>query len=424
MSPCLPTDFPAPAEFIQQHEADIIPDLVDVFEKLDIESSPMHFYGKTSGPSFIHQFSESSHGSERAERKAIWTAPPASAVRPCSRRLTSKWWEAQLQNTAARRYQFPEPELMASLIDLYFVCRNLFIPLLHRPSFESSVAQAQGLHLHDHGFASVVLLVCAIASRNSDDPRVLLENDITRRQSAGWMPVMGRLETILFVGQMTPHNTSKNIALREASNVSEALKQINACVDVESVRIDEELSALAGTLEQFGSDAANLDDAKNIWENYAKHQYMHQYVTGSAVAWAALCLCHQGMLNNAPAGLRPTHKQIKKMIDSLPDELLVLIFDMMEDYHVVPWSSRMRIATVARQWRQLANSTPWLWTRMDIVLYDYDYDYDHDWATLSKPVKYALRCIDTFRLHVARTGLLPLQVTVIYLNDDFTVIST
>ncbi|KIY61273.1 hypothetical protein CYLTODRAFT_479378 [Cylindrobasidium torrendii FP15055 ss-10] len=112
------------------------------------------------------------------------------------------------------------------------------------------------------------------------------------------------------------------------------------------------------------------------------------------------------------------------MIDSLPDELLVLIFNMMEDYHVVPWSSRMRVASVARRWRQLANSTPWLWTRMDIVLYDYDYDYDHDWATLSKPVKYALRCIDTFRLHVARTGLLPLQVTVIYLNDDFTVIST
>ncbi|KIY61901.1 hypothetical protein CYLTODRAFT_459462 [Cylindrobasidium torrendii FP15055 ss-10] len=56
MSPCPPTDFPAPAEFIKQHEADILPDLVDVFEKLDIESSTMHFkfYGKTSGPSFIH----------------------------------------------------------------------------------------------------------------------------------------------------------------------------------------------------------------------------------------------------------------------------------------------------------------------------------------------------------------------------------
>ncbi|KIY62949.1 hypothetical protein CYLTODRAFT_458548 [Cylindrobasidium torrendii FP15055 ss-10] len=81
------------------------------------------------------------------------------------------------------------------------------------------------------------------------------------------MPVMGRLETILFVGQMTPHDASKNIALREASKLSEALKRINACVDIESVRIDEELSALAGALEQFGSDAANLDDAKNIWES-------------------------------------------------------------------------------------------------------------------------------------------------------------
>ncbi|KIY64797.1 hypothetical protein CYLTODRAFT_467352 [Cylindrobasidium torrendii FP15055 ss-10] len=188
LSLCPPTDIPAPAEFIKQHEADIIPDLVDVFEKLEIESSPVHFYGKISGPSFIHQartirarliedkeipvnqFSEPNRRNEREERKLIWTVPP---------------WEAQLQDTVACHYQFPEPELMASLIDLYFVWRNLFIPLLHRPSFESSVAQ--GLHLHDHGFASVVLLVCAIASRHSDDPRVLLESDTSLgRQSAGW----------------------------------------------------------------------------------------------------------------------------------------------------------------------------------------------------------------------------------------------
>ncbi|KIY60662.1 hypothetical protein CYLTODRAFT_363801 [Cylindrobasidium torrendii FP15055 ss-10] len=92
--------------------------------------------------------------------------------------------EAQLQDTVASRYQFPEPGLRTSLIDLYFVCRNHFIPLLHRPSFKSSVTQ--GVHLHDRGFGSAVLLVCAIASRHSDDPRVLLENDTSGRQSTGW----------------------------------------------------------------------------------------------------------------------------------------------------------------------------------------------------------------------------------------------
>ena len=55
------------------------------------------------------------------------------------------------------------------------------IPLLHRPTFLR--AFDHGLHLRDEKFASLVLLVCATASRYSDDPRVL-ENGHTL--SAGW----------------------------------------------------------------------------------------------------------------------------------------------------------------------------------------------------------------------------------------------
>ena len=41
-----------------------------------------------------------------------------------------------------------------------------------------------GLHLRDEKFGSLVLLVCAIASRYSRDPRVILEDG--RWHSAGW----------------------------------------------------------------------------------------------------------------------------------------------------------------------------------------------------------------------------------------------
>lgn len=72
---------------------------------------------------------------------------------------------------------------MSSLIDAYFLNFNLFVPLLHRPTFEKSVAE--GLHLSDSTFGATLLLVCAHGSRYSEDPRVLAEGSDNFR-SAGW----------------------------------------------------------------------------------------------------------------------------------------------------------------------------------------------------------------------------------------------
>ena len=60
---------------------------------------------------------------------------------------------------------------------------NDFLPLLHRPTFEQGIRE--GLHLHDEGFGSTVLLVCANGARFSDDPRALLD-EREHPQSAGW----------------------------------------------------------------------------------------------------------------------------------------------------------------------------------------------------------------------------------------------
>lgn len=72
---------------------------------------------------------------------------------------------------------------MPSLIDAYFQHFNIFMPLLHRPTFEKSLAE--GLHFKDSMFGATLLLVCAHGSRYSEDPRVLAEGSDNPR-SAGW----------------------------------------------------------------------------------------------------------------------------------------------------------------------------------------------------------------------------------------------
>jgi len=89
-----------------------------------------------------------------------------------------------LENSPVPAYDFPPEDLMGELIESYFVNLNLFKPVLHRPSLEDGLRN--NLHRTDRGFASVVLLVCAIGSRFSHDPRVFLQDVEFTRQSAGW----------------------------------------------------------------------------------------------------------------------------------------------------------------------------------------------------------------------------------------------
>lgn len=60
---------------------------------------------------------------------------------------------------------------------------NLYFPIFHKPSFIKLVSN--GVHLCDKQFGAVVLVVCAIGSRYSHDPRVFSE-DAGTEQSSGW----------------------------------------------------------------------------------------------------------------------------------------------------------------------------------------------------------------------------------------------
>jgi hypothetical protein len=70
--------------------------------------------------------------------------------------------------------------MMDSLVSLYFLKVNGFIPLLHRPTFKDGVNQR--LHIHDPRFATVVLLVCALGSLHLAEPAISKQD----REELAW----------------------------------------------------------------------------------------------------------------------------------------------------------------------------------------------------------------------------------------------
>ncbi|KAJ7190588.1 fungal-specific transcription factor domain-containing protein [Mycena pura] len=118
-----------------------------------------HFHGKSSGAMLVKAAVLAREGYE--EKEMPWS----------SRRM--HYWTYNPAKDKAQHvgpFVFPASDLLASLINLYFVHQNIYYPLLHRPTFERSVADA--LHEYDASFGVVVLLVCAIGARFSNDKRV------------------------------------------------------------------------------------------------------------------------------------------------------------------------------------------------------------------------------------------------------------
>ncbi|KAK0462413.1 fungal-specific transcription factor domain-containing protein, partial [Desarmillaria tabescens] len=139
------------------------------------------FFGKSSNAQLVGKAMNLKH-----EYSGNTRGPP-----PFLRQRRPEFWDSNLpdhrvtlQNEIYDEvYTFPEDDLMRSLIGLYFERVNIVLPLLHRPTFENSIAEK--LHLKDQKFADVVIFVCAVASRYSDDPRVLFDGQHSA-QSSGW----------------------------------------------------------------------------------------------------------------------------------------------------------------------------------------------------------------------------------------------
>ncbi|KAJ3852882.1 fungal-specific transcription factor domain-containing protein [Lentinula lateritia] len=106
-------------------------------------------------------------------------------VKPSFKRL--EFWSVQpWQKTKPENpppFEFPPDDLMTNLIQLYFTQLNPLLPLLHHPSFLRNVAE--GLYYTDRHFGGLVLAVCALGARFSNDSRVV-EDYTTSEQSIGW----------------------------------------------------------------------------------------------------------------------------------------------------------------------------------------------------------------------------------------------
>ncbi|KAG7446295.1 uncharacterized protein BT62DRAFT_931742 [Guyanagaster necrorhizus] len=91
-------------------------------------------------------------------------------------------WERESAERETPHYVFPDDDLIILLVDIYFKTINPVLPILHRPTFDKNLVE--GLHLRDHNFGAALLLVLAIASRYSNDPRVY--SDPNAKLSSGW----------------------------------------------------------------------------------------------------------------------------------------------------------------------------------------------------------------------------------------------
>ncbi|KAF9501879.1 hypothetical protein BDN71DRAFT_1379281 [Pleurotus eryngii] len=159
-------------------DADDVHALADELKDLHILPDS-RFFGKSS--SFVllrtaigvkQEYAESAPSLSTEDfnkQPEYWRPPPVSLE--------------QLDKLPPIQFQFPERDLLDALVDKYFVIINLVIPLLHKPTFEAQLAAK--LHTRDQWFGSVVLAICAVASRYLDDPRCLDDGDPTAL-SAGW----------------------------------------------------------------------------------------------------------------------------------------------------------------------------------------------------------------------------------------------
>uniref|UniRef100_A0A0W0EYG1 Xylanolytic transcriptional activator regulatory domain-containing protein n=1 Tax=Moniliophthora roreri TaxID=221103 RepID=A0A0W0EYG1_MONRR len=146
--------------------------LIQHTKKLSLNVMEDRFFGPSSGFMYIknaYNVKKESTGADlndagNFKRSKFWT---------------TQSWEKPL---TFPDYRFPDGDLMASLISLYFTKVNCFLPILHKPTFESSFRQ--GLHLRNQQFGATVLMVCALASKFSDDPRVFAAPG--QPLSSGW----------------------------------------------------------------------------------------------------------------------------------------------------------------------------------------------------------------------------------------------
>ncbi|KAJ7741173.1 fungal-specific transcription factor domain-containing protein [Mycena maculata] len=152
--------------------------LSERFDRFRMDSDADRYFGKSSNFELINTAMELKDGFVQAYDLPI--LPPVR--RP--EFWMSPWEHMHLASEPVfPPLVFPEPDLLETLVSLFFTKVNIVLCLLHRPTFEQSLAS--GRHLTNHQFGFSVLALCAVAAKYSDDPRVVLEGT-NSQLSSGW----------------------------------------------------------------------------------------------------------------------------------------------------------------------------------------------------------------------------------------------
>ncbi|TRM69414.1 fungal-specific transcription factor domain-containing protein [Schizophyllum amplum] len=147
--------------------------------QLDIQSLPLRFFGKSS--SFMLMKSALDVKEEYVGKMSLKSFE--RLIRRDKFWLLENWELSLLDDQAPHTaYRFPEPDLLRHLIEVFFADLQPVMNIVHRPTFERELQS--GLHHHDRDFGGMVLALCAVASRLTNEPRTWFDpND---RLSAGW----------------------------------------------------------------------------------------------------------------------------------------------------------------------------------------------------------------------------------------------
>ncbi|KAJ3739033.1 fungal-specific transcription factor domain-containing protein [Lentinula detonsa] len=146
-----------------------VSDTIKRLERLGVQES---FFGKDSQLALV-KAAMSVRNEYTSEGNALGSKSP-------------EFWDVfpwqELHDPTLPPLVFPDTDLLNCLVDLYFKERNVHMPLLHQATFEDGIRN--GLHKLDRDFGELVLSVCALGARYSDDLRVYAH--VETKHSLGW----------------------------------------------------------------------------------------------------------------------------------------------------------------------------------------------------------------------------------------------
>ncbi|KAF5386389.1 hypothetical protein D9757_006690 [Collybiopsis confluens] len=160
-------------------DAHAVDGLIEHMKELKVHSARDRFFGGSSSLMLLQTAIsvKNEYTGENSEMNSFQLQPPQGdkggsvSADSCKRPefwVIHPWQVIPLDNPPP--FHFPDADLIDSLVSLYFSNVNVYFPILHKPTFSRSVSE--NLHLNDRHLGALLLAVCALGARFSDDDRV------------------------------------------------------------------------------------------------------------------------------------------------------------------------------------------------------------------------------------------------------------